>query len=125
MKYITLQSIKAHNPCEDQYKKACKLFGKRKRIAVSVRLALSVADQFDWDWLAQKFLSATAEKACNEARAPALNAYREARAAAANACNGATAAALNAYNEARAAAWNAYREARAATFARAYLSMKG
>ena len=101
MKYLTLQQIKQHAPCADQFRKARRFFGKRKRIAVSVRLAVKVAPLFDWDWLADNLLTAPALKAYDEATAPARKAYSEA-----------TASAMKAYDEATASA-----------FARAYLSM--
>ena len=111
MKRISLSKIKSHNPCADQFKLARKLFGKRQHLAVSVKLALSVADKFDWNWLAQRFLSAPAWKAYSEAVAAAWKAYSEARAPARKECAEAVAAAQKAYDEAMAAA-----------FARAYLS---
>ena len=60
MKYITLKQIAAHNPCADQYRTARRLFGKRKRIAVTVAPAVKVAPLFDWHWLALRLLTAPA-----------------------------------------------------------------
>ena len=108
MKYITLQQIKQHDPCADQFRKARRLFGKRKRIAVTVALAVKVAPLFDWRWLSNKLLNSTARRAYAEALATAQRAYDEA-----------TVPAQRAYDEALAPAQRAYDEATA----RAYLSM--
>ena len=112
MKYLTLQPIKAHKPCPDQFRRARRLFGKRKRIAVTVALAVKVAPLFDWDRIAEELLTAATYKAYDEAKVAACKAY-----------NAATAAASKVCGEALAAAYKAYDEARAAAFARAYLSM--
>ena len=112
MKYITLQQIKRHNPCASEFRKVKRFFGKRKRIVVTVRRAVAVADQFNFDWLAEKLLSAPADKAYDDARAAARKAYDDA-----------TVPARKAYDDATAAAWKAYADARAAAFARAYLKM--
>ena len=72
MKYITLQQIKRHNPCASEFRKVKRFFGKRKRIVVTVRRAVAVADQFNFDWLAEKLLSAPAGKAYADARAAAF-----------------------------------------------------
>ena len=100
MKHITLKQIKAHNPCASEFRKVKRFFGKRTRIAVSVRLAVSVATRFNLHWLAEKLLTPTALKAYDEATAPAEKAY----------------------DEATAPAEKAYREAKAPAFARAYLA---
>ena len=72
MKYITLKQIKQLHPCRNQYRAASRLFGKRKRMAVSVRLAESLATRFDFYWLARKLLSASAWADYNRAIAPAF-----------------------------------------------------
>jgi len=59
-RYLSWADIKKHNPCADQYRAAHKLFGKRKRIKVTVAAAVAVADQFYFAWLAEKTLSAQA-----------------------------------------------------------------
>ena len=113
MKYITLKQIKAHNPCASEFCKVKRFFGKRTRIAVSVRLAVSVATRFDFDWLTEKLLTPAARKAYAEARAAAWKAYHEGEAPAEKAYDEARAAAEKAYAEARAPAEKAYAEARA------------
>src|SRR3990167_6446838 len=101
MKYITLKQIEAHQPCANQFRAARRLFGKQKRILVTVDAAVAVADRFDFDWLAENLLTPAAQKAYGEAAASAWKAY----------------------GEAAASAWKAYGEAAASAFARAYLSM--
>ena len=89
--YISLQQIKALNPCADQFHAARRFFGKRKRVAVSVRLAVSLASKFDFQWLAQKTLTEPAQQAYDAARAPTWQAYNAARAQAQQAYDAATA----------------------------------
>ena len=121
MKYITLEQIEQHNPCASEFRKVKRFFGKRKRIVVTVRRAVAVADQFNFDWLAEKLLSAPARRPYADAAVPARRAYAEAMAPAYKAYDDAMAAAYKAYDDAMAAAWKAYADATAATFARAYL----
>src|SRR5574341_269324 len=113
MKYITVNQIKALNPCADQFCRFKRFMGKRQRIAVSVKAAIAVADQFDFDWLANRLLTAAARKAYNEAIAAARKAYSEAKAPAWKAYSEAIAPARKAYDEAKAAARKAYDEAKA------------
>src|SRR3990167_2858016 len=108
MKYITLQQIKRHNPCASEFRKVKRFFGKRKRIVVTVRRAVAVADQFNFYWLAEKLLSAPADKAYDDATVPARKAYDDATAAAWKAYADATAAAWKGYAEAMAPAYKAY-----------------
>src|SRR3990167_5315207 len=111
MKYITLQQIKRHNPCASEFRKVKRFFGKRKRIVVTVRRAVAVADQFNFDWLAEKLLSAPARRAYADAAVPARRAYAEAMAPARKAYADARASARKAYDDATAAAWKAYADA--------------
>ena len=101
MKYITLEQIKRHHPCASEFRRVKRFFGKRKRIVVTVRRAVAVADQFNFDWLAEHLLTTV----------PARQAYADA-----------TAPARQAYNDASATADKAYADAKAAAFARAYLN---
>src|SRR3990167_6285967 len=113
MKYITLKQIKAHQPCADEFRAACRLFGKRKRIAVTVKAAVAVADKFDFKWLALKLLTLMAWAEYQRAIAPAGAEYERARAAA-----------WAEFERDTAPAWAEYQRAKAAAFARAYLRMK-
>ena len=72
MKYITLEQIKQHDPCASEFRKVKRFFGKRKRIAVTVRRAVAVANRFDFDWLAHHLLAAPARKAYADAKAAAF-----------------------------------------------------
>ena len=103
MKYITLEQIKAHQPCAVQFRVARRLFVKRTRIAVTVEAAVAVSDKFDFPWLAAQLLTPTA-----------LAEYERV-----------TAAAWAEYQRVTAAARAEYERVTAAAFARAYLSMKG
>ena len=82
MKYITLEQIKAHQPCAVQFRVARRLFGKRTRIAVTVEAAVAVADKFDFHWLAEKLLAPAAWAKYERVRAAALAEYQRATAAA-------------------------------------------
>src|SRR3990167_3591619 len=109
--YITLQQIKALNPCATALREVRTLFGKRTRLLVTERRAVALAQQFDFYWLGQRTLSDTARKAYDEALAPTRKAYDEAIADAWKARNDAIAPALQAYDEALAPARKAYDEA--------------
>ena len=103
--YISYQSIKYLRPCSDQLRNVCKLFGKRKRLAVTVKRAVALSSQFDFHWLAQRTLTASALQAYHAATAPSLRAYIAVRESALQAYNAATAPAPQAYEVARASAW--------------------
>ena len=94
--YISLQQIKALNPCADQFHAARRFFGKRKRVAVSVKVAVVLAQRFDFNWLAQRTLTRQSRQAYNAATAPAQQAYEAATA---------RAQALQVYDAAMAQAW--------------------
>ena len=113
MKYLTLQQIRKHYPCADQYKLAVKFFHGRAKIAVTDKAALSVAALFDWDWLAKDLLPDFERKAYDNAKATAWKAYNDAKAPA-----------RKAYLDATAPARKAYRYATALAFVRAYRRIK-
>src|SRR3990167_7482225 len=113
MKHITLKQIKAHNPCREEYVKVRRFFGKRKRIAVTVKAAVAVAGQFNFDWLAEHLLTPAARAEYERATAAAWAEFKRA-----------TAPAWAEYDRARAAALAEFERVTAAAFARAYLNMK-
>ena len=83
MKYITLEQIKRHHPCASEFRRVKCFFGKRKRIVVTVRRAVAVADQFNFDWLAEHLLTTVpARQAYYDVTAAASKAYADATAAA-------------------------------------------
>ena len=128
--YISYQSIKDLHPCADQLRVVRKLFGKRKRMAVTIGRAVALSSQFDFNWLAQGTLTGSALQAYNAARAQARQAgqaydaataqagqaYDAATAQARQACDAARAQARQAgqaYDAATASAWQAYSAATA------------
>src|SRR3990167_8527092 len=143
MKYITLEQIKAHQPCAEQFRAARRLFGKRKQIAVTVEAAVAVADKFDFHWLAVNLLppaalaeflrvTAAARAEYQRATAAARAEYERAMAAARAKYQRVTAAAEAEFGRVRAAAETEfervtaparaeYQRARAVAFARAYI----
>ena len=78
IKYITFASIKAHKPCAGQLRRIRRLFGRRKRIAVTVRAAQAVASWADFGWLARYTLSVPARADYDKATAPAWADYNKA-----------------------------------------------
>ena len=143
--YISYQSIKDLRPCADQLCTVRKLFGKRKRMAVTIGRAVALSSQFDFNWLAQGTLTGSALQAYNAARAQALQAYSAATAqaqqayyaataqaqqayyaaTARQAYDAATAQALQAYDAATAQALQAYDAARAQAWAQQYIRQQG
>ena len=113
--YISYQSIKDLHPCADQLRAARKLFGKRKRMAVTVQRAVDLSSQFNFGWLARNTLTAPALQAYSAAMVPAQQAYDAATAQAWQAYNAARAQARQAYDAARAQAWQAQQAYDAAT----------
>ena len=69
--YISYASIKALHPCADQLRKVRRLFGKRKRMAVTIKRAVALASRFSFTWLAMKTLKAQARQTYNAAIAQA------------------------------------------------------
>src|SRR3990167_8680413 len=113
MKHITLKQIKAHQPCADEFRAACRLFGKRKRIAVTVEAAVAVAGQFDFAWLAQRLLTPAALAEYQRVEALAWAEYQRVEAAALAEYQRAMAAAWAEYQRTMAAAWAEYQRAKA------------
>ena len=103
--YISYETIEALHPCADQLREVRKLFGKRKRMAVTVKRAVALASRFNFDWLANHALSRPAKAAYNAAKAPARAAYDAATAPAGAAYHAATAPAGATYRAAIAQAW--------------------
>lgn len=127
---ITYAQLKANDACKGQLA----LF-KRKfddSVVVTVELAESVADLFDWDWAARYLLDAPAWAEYIRATAPARAEYERAKADAWVEYKRATADPRAEYERADAATWAEYervdaaaraeyKRATAAAFARAYI----
>ena len=77
---ITLAHLKSSGACSDQVELFQKLFGAEAEITVVGCLA--VADKFDWDWAAEKFLTAPALAEYERVTAPAWAEYQRVRATA-------------------------------------------
>ena len=122
MRYSTYQQIKALHPCSDQLRKAHRLFGKRKRMRVTVDRAIALACEFDFEWLAERTLTGAARQAYEQARAAVWQVYKQAEAPARQAYERVRAAAWQAHEQAIAAARKSYEQAVAAAWARCYLS---
>ena len=95
---ITYAQLRASGACRDQLALFKRKFGDS--VEVTVQLAESVANEFDWDWVASKLL-----------KAPAWDEYKRVKAAARAECERVTAA-----------AWAEYYRVGAAAFATAYIS---
>jgi hypothetical protein len=91
---ITVEMLVKMGACHSQVMLFRRLFGKS--VKVTLKGCVKAAQQFDWNWASRNLLTATAEKAYQEA----------------------TATAWKAYQEAKAPAWKAYQEATAIAFAR-------
>ena len=120
MKFLTLDQIKQHRPCPSAWRRARRLFGRRKRIAVTVRACVAVADWVDFGWLAEHLLSAPARADYRRATATARADHRRATAPARADHRRATATAWGDYDRATAPAWADYQRATATAWARAY-----
>ena len=59
---ITTKLLKSKGACADQIRLFAKLFPAGAPLTVET--AVSVADKFDWDWAAEKLLSADGCNAC-------------------------------------------------------------
>jgi hypothetical protein len=116
---LTLQTLKDVGACTEQLLLFNQLFGESVEISESA--CILVADKFDWNWAANKLLSASAWQAYDEAKASAGEAYYEAKASAGKAYYEAKASAGKAYDEATASAGKAYYEATASAFAKQYI----
>lgn len=120
--YITQNQIKAHNPCPSEWRKARRLFGKRQRIRVTVKAAVSLAHRVPFCWLAAKLLTAPAQAEYFGVTAPAWKEYKRIMEAAWKEHIRSTAPAWAEYARVEAAAYEEYKRIRAAAFARSYLA---
>ena len=89
---LTLKQLTDAHACRTQ----CDLFQDTfgDQVEVTVELAISVADKFDWTWAANNLLSYHALAEYKKAETPALAEYEKA-----------TAPAWAEYNKAKAPAW--------------------
>ena len=106
---ITTKLLKSKGACADQIRLFAKLFPAGAPLTVET--AVSVADKFNWDWAAEKLLSADGCNAYHAATKPARDAY-----------DAAIKPALDAYYAAIKPARDAYSAARATAFAEIYIS---
>ena len=116
---ITYKMLEAKGACESQASLFKELFPNGA--SLSVEIAVSVADKFDWDWAANNLLTQGGKKAYQEAKAPLWKAYQEAEAPLWKAYQEAKAPLWKAYEEAEAPLWKAYEEAEAPLFAEIYM----
>ena len=106
---ITLEMLKAHKACKNQYKLFAELFADG--VEITEELCAKHAQDFDFEWAARHLLSPLMWKAYDEATAPHRKAYEEATAAHRKAYEQAIAAHRKALDEATAPHWKAYDEA--------------
>ncbi len=106
---ITYAQLRASGACRDQLALFKRKFGDS--VEVTVQLAESVANEFDWDWAASKLLKAAAWDEYYRVRAAARDEYYHVTAAARAECERVTAA-----------AWAEYYRVTAPAFATAYIS---
>ena len=98
---ITYAQLRASGACRDQLALFKRKFGDS--VEVTVQLAESVANEFDWDWVASKLL-----------KAPAWDEYERVTAAAWDEYERVTAAAWAEYYRVTAPAWDEYKRVKAA-----------
>ena len=77
---LKLQQLKDAGACLDQVELFRATFGEQ--VKVTVDLALSYHDKFDWDFAARKFLTASARAEYDKVRVPAWAEYDKVRASA-------------------------------------------
>ena len=118
-KTITAEWLVQQGACRDHVIRFRAEFGESAAITPSTIRRASVAG-LDFDWAAEKLLTAPARKAYEDATATTRKAYDDARATAWKAYDDATATAWKAYVDARATAWKAYEDAKA-TARKAYV----
>ena len=92
---ITYAQLRASGACRDQLALFKRKFGDS--VEVTVQLAESVANEFDWDWAASKLLKAAAWDEYYRVRAAARDEYYHVTAAARAECKRVTAAAWAEY----------------------------
>jgi uncharacterized membrane protein YqiK len=119
---LTLKQLTDADACKPQLALFKDTFGDQAE--VTVELAISVADKFDWTWAANNLLSYPALAEYHKAKAPALAEYQKAMATAWAEYNKAKAPALAEYQKAMATAWAEYNKAKAPALAKAYIMDK-
>ena len=60
--HIALKQIRALHPCEDALRDVRRFFGARKRVQVTVKAAVAVAQRFNFEWLAETTLRGDARR---------------------------------------------------------------
>ena len=108
---LTLKQLTDACACKTQLDLFQATFGDR--VEVTVELAISVADKFDWTWAADNLLSYHALAEYNKAKAPAWAEYEKA-----------TAPAWAEYEKATTTAWAEYNKAMSTAWAKAYIMDK-
>ena len=122
--YITLSQIEALHPCEEALRDVRQFFGERKRVRVTVKAAVAVAQRFNFYWLAVHTLRGGARAVYTEALEGAWADYSKSIAAAEAAYNKATPAARAVYDRSKADARAVFKNAVARAHARAYINQK-
>ena len=117
---LTLQQLKDANACYAQVVLFWQTFGVS--VEVTGELAEQYAQQFDFGFAAQCFLSAATFAEYNKVSAPALAEYNKVRAAALAEYKKVRAAALAEYKKVSAAAFAEYNKVSAAAFANSYIN---
>jgi division protein CdvB (Snf7/Vps24/ESCRT-III family) len=113
---ITLKQLKGLYACEDQLNLFEEVFGESvsfKTKSQAVKVAVKMANKFDFNWASENLLEGDYRKAYEEAIAPSWEAYEEAEAPL-----------LEAYKEAEAPLLEAYDEAIAKEFAKCYFDQE-
>ena len=125
---ITLKQLKNLDACEDQLKLFEKVFGESvsfKTEAQAVKVAVKVAQKFDFEWWAShKLLKGDYRKAYYEALTPLYKAYMEAEAPLWKVYLEAIPPFEEAYLEAEAPLRKTYKEAIAKEFAKCYFDQE-
>ena len=106
---ITLEMLKAHKACKNQYKLFAELFPDG--VEITEELCAKHAQDFDFEWAARHLLSPPMWKACYEAIARHREAYDEAIAPLLKTLDEATAPHRRVYDEAVAPHRKAFDEA--------------
>ena len=133
--YITLSQIEALHPCEEALRDVRQFFGERKRVRVTVKAAVAVAQRFNFCWLVLRTLRSSARAVYTEALADARADRNRSKADARAEYDKATADAWGVYDQSAAPAWSffgeataaaqaAFVEAEAAAWARAYIGQE-
>lgn len=120
MKVLTLQTLKDARGCTEQVELFEHMFGQQ--VDVTVELALSVYDKFDWYWAASSLLTASARAEYDKARVSAWAEYDKITASArAEYCKVIYSARAE-YDKITDSAWAECRKARASAWATAFIN---